>query len=69
MFYGQREEIPSPFNSAMKASQLLCQGYTGYWYYAIETQPQEEEAEDILVICEFRVIFLKSYWDCPTKRN
>ena len=69
MFYGQRKEIPCPLNSVMKASELLYQGYIKYWYYAIDTQPQEEEVEDILVVCEFRVIFLKSYQDYPVKEN
>ena len=68
MSYEQREEIPYPLNSIMKASELLRQGYIGYWCYAINTQPQEEEAEDISMVCEFRYVFLKSHWDCPAKR-
>ena len=59
----QREEIPCPLNSVMKTSELFCQGYIGYWCYPINTQTQEKEAEDIPVICEFRDVFLKSYWD------
>jgi len=39
MFYVQREEIPCALNSVMKASELLRQGYIGYWCYAIDTQP------------------------------
>jgi len=69
MFYGQREEIPCPLNSVMKASVLLYQGYIRYWCYAINTQSWEEEAEDIHVVCEFRDVFLKSCWECPVKRN
>ena len=60
MFYRQREEIPCPLNSVIKANELLCQGYIGYWCHAIDTQPQEE-TEDIPVVCEFRDVFLKSY--------
>ena len=45
----------------MKASELLSQGYIGYWCCAINTQPQEEEAKDIPVVCEFRHVFLKGY--------
>ena len=56
MFYGQREKIPCPLNSVMKASELLYQRYIGYWYYAIDTQPQEEEVEDTPVVFEFRVV-------------
>ena len=69
MFYVQREEIPCSLNSVMKASDLLCQGYIGYWCCAIDTQPQEEEAEDIPVVYEFRYVFLKSYWDYRAKRD
>ena len=50
----------------MKVSELLCQGYIGYWSYAINTQPQEEEAEDIPLVCEFGDVFLKGYSDYPT---
>jgi len=39
MFCGQREEIPCPLNSFMKAGELLYQGYIGNLYYAIDTQP------------------------------
>jgi len=52
-FYGQREEKSYPLISAMKVSKLLCQGYMGYWCYAIETQVKEEKAGNILVACEF----------------
>ena len=69
MCYGQREEKPCPLNSVMKVSELLCKGYIGYWCYAIETQPQEEEVEDIPVVCEVRDVFLKGYWDCPAMRH
>jgi len=69
IFYGQREEIPYPLNYVMKASELLYQEYIGYWCYAIDTQPQEEEAEDIPVVRKFRDVFLKSYWGCSAKRN
>ena len=37
MFYEQREEIPYPLNCVMKVIELLCQGYIGYWCYAIDT--------------------------------
>ena len=66
---GQRMEIPYPLNSVIKASELLCQGYTGCWCYAIDTQQQEEGAEDIPVVCEFTDVFLKSHYDYPAKRN
>ena len=69
MFYMQREEIPCPLNSIMKASELLCQGYIRYWCYAIDTQPQEEGIEFIPIVCEFRDVFPKSHWDCHAKRN
>ena len=69
MIYGQREEKHYPLNSVMKASELLCQGYIGYWCYAINTQQKEEKAKDINVVCEFREVFLKTYWDCLAKRN
>lgn len=59
MFYGQRKETPCPLNYVLKASELLCQGHIGYWYYAIDNQPQEEGAEDIPVLCEFRDVFLR----------
>jgi len=35
MFYGQQEEKPCPPNSALKASELLCQEYIEYWSYVI----------------------------------
>ena len=69
MFYRQRGEIPCPLNFVMKASDLLCQGYIRCWCCAIDTQPQEDEAKDILVAFEFRDVFLMSYWDYPAKRN
>ena len=69
MFYRQREEMPCALNSVMKTSDLLCQGYIKYWCCVVDTQPQEEEAEDIPIVCEFRDVFLKSHWDCPAKRN
>jgi len=53
----------------VKANELLCQGYIEYWSYAIDTQPKEEKAEDIPVICEFRDVFLKRYRDYPIRRN
>jgi len=46
-FYGQREEKPCALISAMKVSRLRCQGYTGYWCNANDTQEKEEKAEDI----------------------
>jgi len=45
-----REEILYPLNSVVKASDLLCQWYIGYWHCVIDTQPQEEEAEDIPIV-------------------
>jgi len=69
MFYGQRKEIPCPLNSVMKASELLYQGYIKYWYYAIDTQPQEDGVEDIPIVCECRDVFLKSHWYYLVKRN
>ena len=36
-FYRQREAKSCFLISAMKASKLLCQGCTGYWYYASDT--------------------------------
>ena len=57
MFYGAGEEIPCPLNSVMKASDLLCQGYIGYWCCPIDTQIKEEKAEDSPIVCEFRDIF------------
>ena len=32
-------------------------GVIGYWCYAIDTQTKEEEAENILVVCEFEDVF------------
>ena len=69
MFYGQREEKPCSLNSVMKPSELLCQAYIVYWYYAINIQPNEEKAEDIPIICELREVFRESHRDCSTKRN
>jgi len=58
-FYGQREEKSHLLISAMKASKLLCQGYMGYWCYAIDTQAKEEKAKNIPVVCEFEDVFLE----------
>ena len=69
MYYGQREEKSCPLNSFMKANELLCQGYIMYQCYAGNIQPKEEKTEDVLIICEFRDVFLKSYRDCSAKRN
>jgi len=52
-FYGQREEKSCPLISAMKVSNLLCQGCIGYWCYDIDTQAKEEKAGNIPVVSEF----------------
>jgi len=41
------------FKFCYEARELLCQRYIRYWCYVIDTQLQEEEAEDIPVVCEF----------------
>ena len=53
-----------PFNSVMKTNELLYQGYIVHWCDAINTQPKEEKAEDIPIVCEFREVFRRSYQDC-----
>ena len=60
-FYGQRDEKPYFVILAIKASKLLCQGCIGYWCYAMDTQKKEEIIEDILLVCEFKDVSLKSY--------
>jgi len=70
MLHDHRKEKPCPLNSVMETSELLCQGYVVYWCYAINIHPKErKKAEDILIVCEFRDVFLKSYRDCPTEEN
>ena len=44
----------------MQTNELLSQGYSVYWCYAINIQPKEEKAEDIPIVCEFREVFRKS---------
>ena len=71
MFHGQGKEKSCPLNSVVKTNELLCQGYIMYWCYASNIQPHEEKkkANDIPIACEFRDVFLKSYWDSFAKRN
>ena len=65
---GQREEKPCPVISATKARKLLYQGYIEQWCYAIDTQRKEKRTEDILVVCEFKDVFLKG-WVTRTARR
>ena len=58
-----------PLNFVTKTNELLCKGYVVYWYYATNIQPEEQKAEDILIVCELNDVFLKSYQDFPPRRN
>ena len=57
MFHDQREQKPYPLNSVMQTNELLSQGYSVYWCYAINIQPKEEKSEDIPIVSGFRDVF------------
>jgi len=56
-FYRQREEESCPLISVTKTSKLLYQGCIGHWCYTIDSQIKAENAENILVVCEFEDVF------------
>jgi len=45
--------------STIKASKLLRQGYIGYWCYAMEVKEDKVRVENILIVCEFLMCFLR----------
>jgi len=64
-FYGQREAKSCSLIFTIKASKLLCQGCIRYWCYAVDTKTKEEEAENILVVCEFKDVFFEELPGLP----
>ena len=53
-------------NLSMKASLLLC---IGYQYYAMNIHKKVKTTKDILVVCEFKNVFLEELPGFPPQRK
>jgi len=59
--YGQREEKSYPLISAMKASQLICQGCIRYCVMLLTPKQKKRKRKILLLFVSLRMFFLRNY--------